>query len=228
MKRRISSVSAHSGDDGETASEGRERPTKKKGLKQHTILDNPDAVDSDGFLQDIDVQSIVEDNIKSCDDPTLDIKEFFHPYFDKTINGKSKKYRKCKKCLHHDGIVADTSTCRRHLEAKHSGLYRKWCGSVNFESMLPGDVQARKIKATLINQTLDDKDLQVEEKNHSEPYSDKIFMQAAIEWLVVTDQPLNAFEHPKFKEMIELASRATNGVKIPGRKALSKRTTEGT
>jgi hypothetical protein len=26
-------------------------------------------------------------------------------------------------------------------------------------------------------------------------------------------------EHPKFKEMIDVASRATNGVKIPGRKA---------
>jgi hypothetical protein len=32
-------------------------------------------------------------------------------------------------------------------------------------------------------------------------------------------QPLSAFEHPKFQEMIDMASRATKGVKIPGRKA---------
>jgi hypothetical protein len=51
------------------------------------------------------------------------------------------------------------------------------------------------------------------------PYSDKLFRQAAIEWLVSTDQPIQALEHPKFKEMIDVASRATNGVKIPGRKS---------
>jgi hypothetical protein len=32
-------------------------------------------------------------------------------------------------------------------------------------------------------------------------------------------QPIQAFEHPKFKEMIDIASQATSGVKIPGRKA---------
>ncbi|KAG1758826.1 hypothetical protein EDD22DRAFT_783439, partial [Suillus occidentalis] len=51
------------------------------------------------------------------------------------------------------------------------------------------------------------------------PYSDKLFKQAAIEWLVATDQPIQALEHPKFKEMVDITSRATNGVKIPGSKA---------
>lgn len=32
------------------------------------------------------------------------------------------------------------------------------------------------------------------------------------------DQPIQALEHLKFREMITVASRATNGVKIPGRK----------
>jgi hypothetical protein len=32
-------------------------------------------------------------------------------------------------------------------------------------------------------------------------------------------QPIQALEHPKFKDMIDFASRATNGVKIPGQKA---------
>ena len=31
-------------------------------------------------------------------------------------------------------------------------------------------------------------------------------------------QPIQALEHPKFKELIDVASRARNGVKIPGRK----------
>jgi hypothetical protein len=73
------------------------------------------------------------------------------------------------------------------------------------------------------------------------PYSDKLFHRTAIQWLTATDQvmcilclplirlspqpnysflqPIQALEHPKFKEMIDVASRATNGVDIPGRKA---------
>ncbi|KAJ7825636.1 hypothetical protein B0H14DRAFT_2368857, partial [Mycena olivaceomarginata] len=31
--------------------------------------------------------------------------------------------------------------------------------------------------------------------------------------------PLSAIEHPKFQEMIDIASRATNGVKLFGRKS---------
>ncbi|KAI0245465.1 hypothetical protein BJV78DRAFT_1111205, partial [Lactifluus subvellereus] len=50
------------------------------------------------------------------------------------------------------------------------------------------------------------------------PYTDNAFREAAIEWLISSDQPIQALEHPKFKEMIDLAGRAKNGVKIPGRK----------
>ncbi|KAN0111931.1 hypothetical protein V8E52_008021 [Russula decolorans] len=46
-----------------------------------------------------------------------------------------------------------------------------------------------------------------------------LFQQAAIEWLVATDQPIQALEHLAFKEMINVTFHATNGVKIPGRKA---------
>jgi hypothetical protein len=37
--------------------------------------------------------------------------------------------------------------------------------------------------------------------------------------LTLNVKPIQALEHPKFKEMIDVASRATKGVKIPGRKA---------
>ncbi|KAG2107551.1 hypothetical protein BD769DRAFT_1366190, partial [Suillus cothurnatus] len=51
------------------------------------------------------------------------------------------------------------------------------------------------------------------------PYSDKLFKKAAVEWLITTDQPIQALEHLKFKEMIDVASHTTQGVKIPGHKA---------
>ncbi|KAI0249256.1 hypothetical protein BJV78DRAFT_1129912, partial [Lactifluus subvellereus] len=116
-------------------------------------------------------------------------------------------------------IVADATTCRRHCESKHPGKYRNWCNKVGFKSKLPGDIAARKLKATETQRTLDG--LLVEKKlaDRTVPYSDELFRQAVIEWLVATDQPIQAFEHPKFKEMIDIASRATNGVKIPGREA---------
>lgn len=127
------------------------------------------------------------------------------------------------------------TTLRRHLEANHSvsarlylwpcvliffqGKYRRWAAGATFESKLPGDVKKRKEAAETITRTLD---RELKEKILTErvvPYSDKLFRQASIEWLVATDQPIQALEHPKFKEMIDVASRATNGVKIPGRKA---------
>lgn len=37
--------------------------------------------------------------------------------------------------------------------------------------------------------------------------------------LFYSSQPIQALEHPKFKELVDVVSRATNGVKIPGRKA---------
>ncbi|KAF9537426.1 hypothetical protein CPC08DRAFT_604952, partial [Agrocybe pediades] len=50
------------------------------------------------------------------------------------------------------------------------------------------------------------------------PYSDGLFREAAIEWLVQTNQPVACVDHPSFKKMIDVAARATKGVKIPGRK----------
>ncbi|KAH9159939.1 hypothetical protein EDB89DRAFT_1857309, partial [Lactarius sanguifluus] len=115
-------------------------------------------------------------------------------------------------------IVADASTCRRHCESKHAGKYRNWCKKVGFESKLAGDVAARKLKAEQSQCTIDSH--LVEKKSANQvTYSDNLFRQVAIEWLVATDQPIQALDHPKFKEMINIASRATNGVKIPSCKA---------
>ena len=71
--------------------------------KKNMISGNPDAVDAEGFLADIDVQSIDEDEGPADIDRTQDVKEFFHEPFTKEVTGKDGKkrlklYRKCKHC----------------------------------------------------------------------------------------------------------------------------------
>ncbi|KAJ7181815.1 hypothetical protein C8R46DRAFT_885243, partial [Mycena filopes] len=116
--------------------------------------------------------------------------------------------------------VADLSTNRRHMATYHAPEYHKWAEENNFESRLEADVKARKAAAAeaqkLQQQTLD---AHLRERPERViPYSDQVFRDAALEWLIATDQPIAALEHPKFKEMINIASRATDGVKIPSRK----------
>ncbi|KAG2087847.1 hypothetical protein BD769DRAFT_1372795 [Suillus cothurnatus] len=88
-----------------------------------------------------------------------------------------------------------------------------------FTSKLLGDLAAKKKKAAHAQQQID---VHLTEHKLSEctiPYTHNNFRKAANEWLVATDQPIQALEHPKFKEMIDVALCATQGVKIPGQKA---------
>ncbi|KAI9459006.1 hypothetical protein HD554DRAFT_2029467, partial [Boletus coccyginus] len=50
-------------------------------------------------------------------------------------------------------------------------------------------------------------------------YSDSAFHDAAIEYLVATDQPIHAMKHPMFQKMLKIASCAPghNKIKLPGR-----------
>ena len=104
-------------------------------------------------------------------------------------------------------------------------------------SKLPGDVKKCKEAAEEVICTLD-LDFREQKVERILPYSHKTFCRAAIEWIVATDQvsntiilaiilidiipissqPIQALEHAKFKEMIDITSRATNGVQIPGQK----------
>ncbi|KAJ7921026.1 hypothetical protein B0H13DRAFT_1867034 [Mycena leptocephala] len=45
----------------------------------------------------------------------------------------------------------------------------------------------------------------------------ELFQEAAVEWLIATDQPIDALTHQKFKVMIEIAARETQGVTLPNR-----------
>ena len=51
------------------------------------------------------------------------------------------------------------------------------------------------------------------------PYSDDLFREATIQWLINADQPIAALEHPSFRNMVNITSRVTSGVKIPNQKA---------
>ncbi|KAJ6620230.1 hypothetical protein B0H10DRAFT_1624778, partial [Mycena sp. CBHHK59/15] len=104
-------------------------------------------------------------------------------------------------------------------------IYRAWCRKHGFESKLEEDIQVRKKVAAdeeattkaLEQQTLDP---HLREKPpHVVPYSDALFREVALEWLIATDQPIDALNHPKFKEMIDITARAHDGVTIPGRQA---------
>jgi hypothetical protein len=106
-------------------------------------------------------------------------------------------------------IVAESTTLRRHIEANHSvrayliiskfppldlffkSKYNAWCIKNNFESKLPKVVKSRKdAKAAEDRSKQSSLDTHLEEqcKETFVPYSDSLFREAAIEWLVATDQ----------------------------------------
>ncbi|KJA13111.1 hypothetical protein HYPSUDRAFT_118035, partial [Hypholoma sublateritium FD-334 SS-4] len=108
-------------------------------------------------------------------------------------------------------------TLRRHMQSRHKTTYLKWCKANNFDSMLPDDAKARRteaheaLKQTRVGDhftTVDPAD----DYKKLEPFSQDLFRDAAIQWLIETDQPISAFDHPTFQNMISVAARATKGV----------------
>jgi len=106
--------------------------------------------------------------------------------------------------------------------------------------MLPSDVKERKTATAVTSaeqQNLDNHLREIPPRQRAVTYSDALFRDAAIEWLISTGQvsfstlffefwvfimylqPIQAVDHPSFKKMIDVASRAPNGVSIPNRKA---------
>ena len=129
-------------------------------------------------------------------------------------------------------------TCTLILSS-YQGRYRKWCKVNNFVSMLPEDSKAccDAVAEKLKQLQLNDHFTVIPEEEKPTPYTGEVFKEAAIQWLIETDQvlfccsfkthlwffffpkqPIQAFEHPTFKHMISVASRPTKGAKIPNRK----------
>jgi hypothetical protein len=65
--------------------------------KKCTTLGNPVAVDADGLLMDVDVQSI-NNNPPTREDKQQDVDQFFCTAVVKDVNGKLKKYCACRVC----------------------------------------------------------------------------------------------------------------------------------
>ncbi|KAG1758115.1 hypothetical protein EDD22DRAFT_784350, partial [Suillus occidentalis] len=81
--------------------------------------------------------------------------------------------------------------------------YHAWCTKNTFTSMLPKDVKDRKNAAAIANAEQGSLDNHLREIKSTErvlPYSDKLFREAAIEWLASTNQPIQAVEHPELQE----------------------------
>lgn len=61
--------------------------------------DNTEAINEDGFLIDVDVQSIEDTTRKRCTDKTADVTAFFgKPCMVKSKDGKSRNVRDCDLC----------------------------------------------------------------------------------------------------------------------------------
>ena len=99
----------------------------------------------------------------------------------------------------------EVTTLCCHIEANHAvgffitisvpvfkiyqGKYCLWAKSAYFESKLPGDVKKHKVAAaSTITRTLDGDLREKKGTAHVIPYSNRLFRQVAVEWLVTTDQ----------------------------------------
>ncbi|KAG1805060.1 uncharacterized protein HD556DRAFT_1226190 [Suillus plorans] len=118
-------------------------------------------------------------------------------------------------------FVSEVTTMRHHMDTFHCNDYIQWADTNKFTSMLPRDTKCCKLDAAADSQARLDVHLSEKKpKDRLVPYSDTLFHEAAIEWLIKTDQPIDALNHKSFKYMIDTAARATNGVKIPGRRQM--------
>ncbi|KAI5997457.1 hypothetical protein EDD15DRAFT_2162769 [Pisolithus albus] len=114
-------------------------------------------------------------------------------------------------------LVNETSTLRRHMQATHKAKYCEWAVANGFTSMLPNDMKRRHTEAMSSVDTQPTLGGYMVEKGQVVQYSDSIFREAAILWLIETDQPIHTLQHPAFQKMVDIASRAKNSVKIPSR-----------
>ncbi|KAF8164250.1 hypothetical protein K438DRAFT_1428208, partial [Mycena galopus ATCC 62051] len=108
-------------------------------------------------------------------------------------------------------------TLRRHIERYHKANYVAWAKKENFESMLPSDTAARWVKEQVAKQT--QSTLNAHLGPRTEPvktvkYTSERLEEATIKWLIATDQPLSATENPWFREMMQIASRAPDGINM--------------
>ncbi|KAH0825728.1 hypothetical protein J3R83DRAFT_9932 [Lanmaoa asiatica] len=180
---------------------------------------------SDGLLKDVQIIDVNKPAKKGRAECTQDIDAHFSaPY----LNLDNKKVRDCNACskqLKKRVVIVDqTTTLRRHQQAAHEETYRKWAAENGFTSMLPMDTKCRREEEARQRDTTSSGtsiSRQPSLDSHLVPagaiiqFSDSAFCNAAIEWLVATDQPIHCMEHPTFQKLLDIVSRAPNKIKVP-------------
>ena len=68
--------------------------------------------------------------------------------------------------------------------------YRQWCKANNFDSMLPEDTKERRaaLLESLRQTNVTEHFAKAQPEEGPPPYSDDLFKEAAIQWLIETDQ----------------------------------------
>ncbi|KAJ2981763.1 hypothetical protein NUW54_g10828 [Trametes sanguinea] len=219
------SSSDESHDDMTPPTPGRDKAKKRRRKRQRQAQNSrtkasTEPVGADGFLRDLDVQEINEP-ATTKDERRQDVDAFFGKPYKKVGAAKIKKmHHDCLKCIHYHGDVGTLiesttwtfAAClpqvgsREQLRVKAPRGYPQTQGG------------RRHCKAARGRETLDPHLREMPPKDKVLRYTEQVFRQAVVEWLIATDQPISAVDHPKFTRMIEVAAAAKEGVQIPNHK----------
>ncbi|KAF8259680.1 hypothetical protein EI94DRAFT_1614732, partial [Lactarius quietus] len=86
--------------------------------------------------------------------------------------------------------------------------YHKWCDANKVDLMLPGDLKQRREAAMDACHKTQQTTLANHFPAHKAviPYSERAFEAVSLEWLIQTNQLIQAFKHFSFKKMLDMAS----------------------
>ncbi|KAF8531723.1 hypothetical protein JB92DRAFT_2595201, partial [Gautieria morchelliformis] len=90
--------------------------------------------------------------------------------------------------------------------------YKDWCPKTGFTSKLPNAIKQAKLAQTSVLTTHFGPAPSKAMEAAVAPYMDELFLQLAIEWMIVTNQGSS------LSSMLEMASRAKYKLKVPGPK----------
>ncbi|KAI6127205.1 hypothetical protein F5141DRAFT_974791, partial [Pisolithus sp. B1] len=94
--------------------------------------------------------------------------------------------------------------------------YLKWSAANGFMLMLPNDMKQQCKDAVSSAWSVLRRQSSLEghlvERGPIVQFSESAFHEATISWLIETDQPIHALQHPSFGRMVEIASHARNGI----------------
>ncbi|KAF7372312.1 putative AC transposase [Mycena venus] len=203
-------------ESGNMSSRGKKRtaaPTSDSPQKRPRTNQLKAAVDVDAS-QDIDMTST--SNGKSLGDPTtVDEDDFLADIVVSSLAESKKPKGDGNKDINHFlGNAPGAEKASVHTPQPSDAIW----SLITITPITDGPKRRALPPLSQAIPTLDNHLHDIPPKERVIPYSHAAFRQAAIEWLVATNQPVDVLDHPKFRNMIDITSRATDGVRIPGKK----------